>query len=77
MRRCRLLVSYAVALAGLVAVPSSAAAQQADANLVARARAIHERVITLDTHVDIDPRNFVAGPRDYAHALGSGGEGLM
>ena len=24
------------------------------------ARAIHDRVITLDTHVDIDPRNFVA-----------------
>ena len=35
----------------------------------AKAKAIHERVITLDTHVDIDPRNFTAGPRDYAHAL--------
>jgi microsomal dipeptidase-like Zn-dependent dipeptidase len=45
------------------------AAQTLDATLVAKAKAIHERVITLDTHVDIDPRNFVAGPRDYAHAL--------
>ena len=29
--------------------------------LVARARAIHERVITLDTHNDIDPQNFTRG----------------
>src|SRR6516165_4196290 len=28
--------------------------------LVARARAIHDRIITLDTHNDIDPRNFTA-----------------
>lgn len=47
----------------------AAGAQTPDAALVARAKAIHERVITLDTHVDIDPRNFTAGPRDYAHAL--------
>ena len=46
-----------------------ATAQAPDAALVAKAKAIHERVITLDTHVDIDPRNFTAGPRDYAHAL--------
>jgi membrane dipeptidase len=30
----------------------------AEAELVKRARAIHERVITLDTHVDINPANF-------------------
>jgi membrane dipeptidase len=29
-------------------------------DLVARARAIHERVIALDTHNDIDPQNFTA-----------------
>ena len=32
-----------------------------DAALVARARAIHERVITLDTHNDIEPSHFTAG----------------
>jgi membrane dipeptidase len=29
-----------------------------DAELIAKARAIHERVITLDTHADIDPDHF-------------------
>jgi microsomal dipeptidase-like Zn-dependent dipeptidase len=47
----------------------AAGAQTPDDALVAKAKAIHERVITLDTHVDIDPRNFVAGPRDYTTAL--------
>jgi membrane dipeptidase len=49
----------AFALAWL-AVPDAAApaGQQADPALVARARAIHERVITLDTHDDISPNNF-------------------
>jgi len=42
----------AAALAGL------AAASQGEQDLTARARAIHERVITLDTHNDIDPSNF-------------------
>ncbi|WP_396623657.1 dipeptidase [Luteitalea sp.] len=64
---------HALALAlGLVlpfAVAPAAAAQAPDTALVAKARAIHERVITLDTHVDIDPRNFVAGPRDYTTAI--------
>jgi membrane dipeptidase len=31
---------------------------QAQSDLVARARAIHDRVITLDTHNDIEPENF-------------------
>ncbi len=40
--------------------PAGAAqtAQQDDAALVANARAIHGRVITLDTHNDIEPNNF-------------------
>ena len=61
--------SCTVALAGLLAAASNVHAQGSDTDLISRARAIHERVITLDTHVDIDPRNFVAGPRDYTHAL--------
>src|SRR5436190_771557 len=43
-----------VGLAGLAAVPQ-------EAELTARARAIHERVITLDTHNDVDPGNFTRG----------------
>ena len=35
-------------------------AQTPEAALTARARAIHNRVIKLDTHNDIDPRNFTA-----------------
>ena len=46
----------ATALAVLAAAP---AAQEPDLN--ARARAIHERVITLDTHNDVDPDNFTRG----------------
>jgi membrane dipeptidase len=47
-----------VALAGAVVVVGVAAVPQPDQDLVARARGIHERVITLDTHNDIDPSNF-------------------
>jgi membrane dipeptidase len=39
--------------------PMSAAVQiETDAELMARAQGIHERVITLDTHADIDTANF-------------------
>jgi membrane dipeptidase len=51
----------AVAILGASSAPLSGAAdvQQPDeAALVARARAIHERVITLDTHDDINAANF-------------------
>lgn len=40
----------------------------ADAELIQRARAIHERVITLDTHVDINPANFTR-ERNYTQDL--------
>ena len=50
-----------IASATLAAVTAlltlQAVAQTSD---VARARAIHNRVIKLDTHNDIDPRNFTA-----------------
>src|SRR5690349_12162966 len=35
-------------------------AAQAEAELVARAKGIHDRVITADTHNDISPNNFTA-----------------
>ena len=45
-----------------LAAPLSA---QTDTTLDARARAIHDRVLTLDTHVDISPANFQLGqPND-------------
>ena len=49
-------------------VPALAAAQAPDPALVARARAIHERVITLDTHADINPRDFTKA-RNYTQRL--------
>jgi membrane dipeptidase len=42
------------------ALATVAAAQQPDQSLVSRAAAIHQRVIKLDTHNDIDPSNFTA-----------------
>src|SRR5437016_14473997 len=48
---------FMFATAVAAALAASVSAQQ---DLVARARAIHERVITLDTHNDIDPANFTA-----------------
>jgi membrane dipeptidase len=42
-----------------------------EAALVARARGIHERVIAVDTHVDISPANFVQLSRNYAQDLGN------
>ena len=45
-------------LMGAAALAGLAAASQGEQDLTVRARAIHERVITLDTHNDIDPSNF-------------------
>jgi membrane dipeptidase len=52
----------------LLACASQPLVAQDDAALVARARAIHDRVMTLDTHVDINAGNFTAG-RSYATRL--------
>lgn len=46
----------------------AAAAGETEADLVARARAIHERVITLDTHADINTENFTE-TRNYTTDL--------
>ena len=58
-----------VLLMGAVA-PAPAAAQSggADAALVQKARAIHDRVITLDTHNDIEPGNFTR-QKNYTQRL--------
>jgi membrane dipeptidase len=39
--------------------------------LAATARAIHDRVMVLDTHVDIDPGNFLPGELNYTQRLNS------
>ena len=62
------MLASAAALVALLA--ASASPQQAtDSALVARARAIHDRVIALDTHVDIDPRNFTTEHPNYTDRL--------
>jgi len=49
----------AVSLAVLFQITApSGAAQSDDAALIAKAKAIHSRVLTLDTHNDIEPSNF-------------------
>ena len=40
-----------------------------DAAMIARARGIHERVLTIDTHVDIAPANFRGDTLNYASRL--------
>ena len=59
---------YRIALVGALFVTAAVAESQTPAEIVARARAIHERVITLDTHVDISPANFTA-ERNYTQRL--------
>src|SRR5688500_11839561 len=54
MRRT-FLFSTAAAVLGAVALSAQSSTEQ---QLVARARAIHDRVITLDTHDDINAANF-------------------
>jgi membrane dipeptidase len=53
------IVKATVFLAALAV--AGAAQPQTEQDLVTRARGIHERVITLDTHNDIDPQNFTRG----------------
>ena len=55
-RRILIAAALAVLTGGLLS-----AQPQGEQELAARARTIHERVITLDTHNDIDPQNFTRG----------------
>ena len=61
----RLVITLILLLAA--AAPGLAQAG-ADAALVQKARAIHDRVITLDTHADINPDNFTRA-RNYTQRL--------
>jgi membrane dipeptidase len=66
MIRLKLLVSLTL-FTMLVAAPA-AAQSGADAALVQKARAIHDRVIALDTHADINPDNFTR-QKNYTQRL--------
>jgi membrane dipeptidase len=57
-RTVAVVVVTAAALSWSGGKPQAAPQTQADADLLAKARAIHSRVITLDTHNDIEPGNF-------------------
>jgi membrane dipeptidase len=60
---------YALVVLSIALAPPPAAAQAAaDAALVQKARAIHDRVITLDTHNDIEPANFTR-QKNYTQRL--------
>ena len=53
LRTVPLLIAVVTAI-----VPATLSGQNADADLIARARVIHRRVITLDTHNDINAAHF-------------------
>jgi membrane dipeptidase len=59
----------ALALVPLFVAAAPLAAQDEGSALDARARAIHARVLSLDTHVDISPANFRLNAPNYAERL--------
>ena len=63
-----ILVAATTLVAACDAPDSGDAVVETEAELVERARGIHERVITLDTHDDINPANFTA-ERNYTQDL--------
>jgi membrane dipeptidase len=62
------LVSFSIVASLLVWAPPLAGQAPTDEALVKKARAIHDKVIALDTHDDIDPANFTA-ERNYTQRL--------
>ena len=70
MPRLRTLscLSALILAAALPLLDPEVSAQTPDPALVARARAIHDRVITMDTHNDINPRDFTK-ERNYTQRL--------
>ncbi|MES2522406.1 MAG: membrane dipeptidase, partial [Gemmatimonadota bacterium] len=62
----------AVGLVALVALTGSALGAQGNSDsaaVAAKARAIHGRVLSIDTHVDISPRNFTTTAPNYGQKL--------
>jgi membrane dipeptidase len=63
------VILRALTVTTLAAACASTQPAANESDLVARARAIHERVVTMDTHVDISPNNFQPGQQNYATGL--------
>ena len=61
-------ISFLLLSLSLSVVALRGQAPSDDADLVRRARAIHDRVIALDTHNDIEPENFTAA-KNYTQRL--------
>ncbi len=59
----------AMTLSASLLASALASAQQPSADIVANARAIHAKVFSVDTHVDINPRNFSDSAPNYATGL--------
>jgi len=59
----------ATALGACIAFPLRAQQPAADAVTLAKAKAIHAKVLSIDTHVDISAANFTAGAPNYAQKL--------
>ncbi len=68
IRRVVTKLSVLLPILALAACGSPPDAAESEEELVARARGIHERVVTLDTHDDISPANFTA-ERNYTMDL--------
>ncbi len=64
----RLVLLFAILVLSACESPDMASDEAAEAELLERARGIHERVITLDTHVDISTSNFTE-ERNYTMDL--------
>jgi len=69
-RQLSLAFALAMPLPVLAQTPASATKGDPAGALVAKARAIHDRVITLDTHDDISVNNFTFS-RNYTQDLGN------
>ena len=68
-RHTRTALSSALLLAGAACANPNVMAGISDEALIKVARPIHERVMTLDTHVDIDPGSFAPAQLNYAQRL--------
>ncbi len=69
LRLPRSLAGLLLAVTSFVAALAAPLGAQDDAALVARARAIHDRVMTLDTHVDISPAAFRKDTLNYVTGI--------
>ena len=64
------LASFSLIVSLAAAACQGGSTSETEADLIERARGIHDRVITLDTHNDINPANFTA-ERNYTSGLGT------